>query len=265
MLGISKVTSSTVRSSVLLALRVVLGLVVGVIIGVQGSFAQNKISDEDLAKALRSGGHTIVMRHVAADPDKADSTPTNFKNIRTQQPLTEEGRASAKAFGDWLRAIGVPVGEVLTSRFNRCVQTALLAGFKQARPITELTEGSLVASPNEQRRRASALKQLLAAPINDGTVRLLVTHRANITQAFGKEWYEVREGEASIFKVANGSYSLVARVQIDDWARIAQAAAGKAQAVPAAAVPAQPATPQPATPPPVPAPAQAPAVPAKQP
>lgn len=214
-----------VRSALQLAVTVVLGLAIG---AGGHALAQGKISDDDLVKALRAGGNAIVMRHAAADPDKADTSPTNFKNIRAQQPLTEQGRASSKAFGEWLRASGIPIGEVLSSRFNRCVQTAQLAGFKQVKPTTELTEGSLVASPNEQRRRASALKQLLAAPINDRTNRLLVTHRANITQAFGKEWFEVKEGEASIFKVANGSYSLLARVQIDEWARIVQAAAGKA-------------------------------------
>ena len=225
-----------VRSAVQLALMIIVGLAGGAGLAI----AQSKISDDDLLKALRAGGHVIVMRHAAADPDKADTNPTNFKNVRTQQPLTEQGRASAKAFGEFLRAAGVPIGEVLTSRFNRCVQTALLAGYKLAKPITELTEGSLVASPNEQRRRASALKQLLAAPINDATNRLLVTHRANITQAFGKEWYEVKEGEASIFRVANGSYSLVARVQIDEWARIAQAGAAKAPAAVPAPAPAAP-------------------------
>ena len=252
-------TFAMVRSAVQLALMVCIG-VAG---GFGAAVAQSKISDDDLLKALRAGGHAIVMRHAAADPDKADTNPTNFKNVRTQQPLTEQGRAAAKAFGEFLRAAGVPIGEVLTSRFNRCVQTALLAGYKQAKPVTELTEGSLVASPNEQRRRASALKQLLAAPINDGTNRLLVTHRANVTQAFGKEWYEVKEGEASIFRVANGSYSLVARVQIDEWARIAQAGANKA---PAAAPPvaAPQAPPQAATPAPAPA-ANAAPPPAKQP
>lgn len=235
-----------VRSAIRLALTVLLGLAVGGGI----AQAQSKISDHDLLKVLRAGGNAIVMRHAAADPDKADTNPTNFKSVRTQQLLTEQGRAAAKAFGDFLRAAGIPVGEVLTSRFNRCVQTALLAGYRQAKPVTELTEGSLVASPNEQRRRASALKQLLAAPIGDGTNRLLVTHRANITQAFGKEWFEVKEGEASIFKVSNGSYSLVARVQIEDWARISQVAAGNAE--PAAPIVA-PATPAPAAQAPTPA------------
>ena len=178
--------------------------------------------DLELVKSLRAGGLAIIMRHAASDPDKADATPLAFKNVRVQQPLTDVGQASARTFGDALRAIGVPVGEVLTSRFNRAVQTAMLAGFRDAKPVTELTEGSLVTSPNEQRRRASALKQLAAAPLPPGMNRLLVTHRVNLMQAFGKEWFDVKEGEASVFRIDNGAYSLVARVQIGDWARLAK-------------------------------------------
>jgi phosphohistidine phosphatase SixA len=211
-----------------------------------GAEAQVKISDADLIKSLRAGGYAIIMRHAAADPDKADAAPLNFKNIRTQQPLTEQGKAAARAFGDWLRIVGIPVGEVLTSRFNRAYQTAVLAGFAGARPSTELTEGSLVVSPNEQRRRASALKQLAAAPIPPGSNRLLITHRANMAQAFGKEWFEVKEGEASIFKVANGSYSLVTRLQIEDWGRLAQVVQPTSSAAPPTAPTPAPASSAPA-------------------
>ena len=36
--------------------------------------------------------------------------------------------------------------------------------------------------------------------------------------AFGKDWFEIREGEASIFKPdGRGHYTLVSRVLIDDW------------------------------------------------
>lgn len=177
-------------------------------------------ADIELIKQLRGGGLAIVMRHVAADPDKADTRPLDFKSIKSQQPLTEGGRGTARSFGDALRAINVPIAEVLTSRFNRAYQTAVLAGFVNAKPVTELTEGSLVTSPNEQRRRASALKQLLAAPLARGANRLLVTHRVNMQQAFGKEWFDVKEGEASIFRVDNGAYTLVARVQLADWTRL---------------------------------------------
>ena len=182
--------------------------------------AQVKPIDTELLKSLRAGGHVVVVRHATADPDKADTDPLNFRNIKTQQPLTEQGRQSARALGDTWRQLGVQFGEVLTSKFNRCYQTALLAGFKAAKSVTELTEGSLVVSPNEQRRRAAFMRQLVVAPLSPGQNRLIVTHRANIAQAFGKEWYDVKEGEASVFRVEKGSYSLLARMQLDDWSRL---------------------------------------------
>jgi hypothetical protein len=37
----------------------------------------------------------------------------------------------------------------------------------------------------------------------------------------------VKEGEASIFRPENGSYKLVARVQMDEWSRIATATKSK--------------------------------------
>jgi phosphohistidine phosphatase SixA len=183
-------------------------------------FAQARPGDADLLKALRAGGHVIVMRHAMADPDKADTDPLNFRNLKTQQPLTELGRQSAKALGDTWRRLGIAFNEVLTSRFNRVYQTAVMAGFKGAKAVTELTEGSLVVSPNEQRRRAAFLRELTVAALAPGQNRLIVTHRVNIAQAYGKEWYDVKEGEASIFRIEKGAYSLVARLQMDEWGRL---------------------------------------------
>lgn len=39
-----------------------------------------------------------------------------------------------------------------------------------------------------------------------------------------QDWFDVKEGEASIFRPENGSYKLVARVLMDEWSRIATAA-----------------------------------------
>ena len=41
----------------------------------------------------------------------------------------------------------------------------------------------------------------------------------NVLDAFGKDWFEIKEGEASIFKPdGSGSFALIDRVQIGDWA-----------------------------------------------
>ena len=40
----------------------------------------------------------------------------------------------------------------------------------------------------------------------------------NILDAFGKDWFEMKEGEASVFKPdGSGKATLVARVQAVDW------------------------------------------------
>jgi hypothetical protein len=50
------------------------------------------------------------------------------------------------------------------------------------------------------------------------------TRKPNIVDALGKDWFDVKEGEASIFRPENGSHELLARVQMDEWFRIAVAA-----------------------------------------
>jgi hypothetical protein len=35
-----------------------------------------------------------------------------------------------------------------------------------------------------------------------------------------KDWFDVKEGEASIFKPEDGKYRLVARVQMEDWPKL---------------------------------------------
>jgi hypothetical protein len=88
----------------------------------------------------------------------------------------------------------------------------------------DISEGGLVVSPNENNRRTAALRAMAAMPPPQGTNVVLVTHKPNIVDAFGKDWFDVREGEASIFRSdGKGGYVLVARVQAADWARLAQA------------------------------------------
>ena len=58
-----------------------------------------------------------------------------------------------------------------------------------------------------------------------GKNTLIVTHKPNILDAFGKDWFEVREGEASVFKPdGSGGYKLVVRVLPGDWDKLAKTA-----------------------------------------
>jgi len=179
--------------------------------------------DKGLASALRAGGLVILVRHGATFPDQADTDPWHFDDITKQRNLNDKGKALAKSFGEALRQAGVPIGKVYTSNFNRAYETATLAGFTDIEKTADLTEGGLVVPPKENDRRAAALRKLLETAPKPGTNTLLVTHKPNILDALGKDWFDVKEGEASIFRPQDGKYVLVARVQMADWPRIAAA------------------------------------------
>ena len=210
----------TISKSVAAALAAFVGLFAVLLVAVPSAYAE----DKDIAQALRAGDLVIVVRHGATFPDQADTDPFNLDNIAAQRNLNDKGKALAKAFGEALRQAGAPVGKVYTSKFNRAYETAVIAGFKDIEKTTDLTEGGLVVSPNENNRRAEAFRKMLASAPKAHTNTILITHQPNIIAAFGKDWFDVKEGEASIFRPANGGYTLVARVQMDEWPRVAAVA-----------------------------------------
>ena len=194
--------------------------------GVAPASAQTTQPADDtraLAQALREGGHVILVRHGATFSNQADTDPFNLADVSKQRKLNDKGKELAKAFGAAIKAAGVPIGEVYTSQFNRAYETAVLAGFKDIKTTADLSEGGLVVSPDENNRRAKALRDMLAKAPATGKNVILITHKPNIVDALGKDWFDVREGEASIFKPEGGKYRLIARVQMDDWPKIAAA------------------------------------------
>jgi phosphohistidine phosphatase SixA len=180
-------------------------------------------ANNDIAQMLRAGGFVIVFRHGATFPNQADTDPLNFDDIAAQRNLNDKGKVLAKAFGDAVRRVGIPVGKVYTSKYNRAYETAVIAGFKDIEKTADLTEGGLVVSPNENNRRIEAFHKMLGTVPQPGTNTILITHKPNIVDGLGKDWFDVKEGEASLFRPENGSYKLVVRGQMDEWPYIAAA------------------------------------------
>jgi broad specificity phosphatase PhoE len=203
--------------------RAVLSTIIALLFVVP-TYAQPRPSDAELAQMLRAGGNVIVFRHGATHADQADTDPLNPENVAKQRQLNAKGEEAAKALGEAFKSIGVPVGKAIASQFNRAYQTAKLAGFDHVEKNVDITEGGLVVSPNENNRRVAAFRKLASTPPPAGTNIVIVTHKPNIIDAFGKDWFEVKEGEATIFKPDGTAYTVVARVQMDEWPRIAAAA-----------------------------------------
>ena len=186
----------------------------------QGAQAQS-----EWINAARQGGYVIVFRHGATHQDQADTDPLNLKNVAQQRQLNDQGRALAKSIGDSMRKLKLPVGQVHTSLFFRAVETGRLLGFGEVTSSADISEGGLVVTPIENNRRTAAMRKLAATLPPAGTNIVLVSHKPNIIDAFGKDWFDVREGEASVFKPDGTGYKLVARVLAVDWDKLVQTAA----------------------------------------
>jgi phosphohistidine phosphatase SixA len=172
---------------------------------------ESAAQDVALAEALREGGVVLVMRHA-----KTETTTDRVEVIgdcTTQRNLSEEGREQARQIGRDVKALGVPVDEVLTSPMCRTTETADLA-FGDSTPRNALLSAGEEATPQDD-RRIRKLRRMTSAPPGSATV--LVTHSGNIGGAFDES---VLEGDVVV--VRDGK--VLGIVQPDDWKRLAEAA-----------------------------------------
>jgi hypothetical protein len=183
---------------------------------------------DGLVASLRSGGYVIVFRHGATDDRQKDVYPFKFDDMTAQRQLSDKGRAMARELGAALAKLGLPVGDVYTSRLNRAVETGKLIGGKDATPVDELTDSgagsaSAMANPDGKNAKAGrAVRDLVNAPPKAGVNNLAATHKTNVADAFGKEFADIREGEALVYRTsASGPAAFVARVQANEWISLA--------------------------------------------
>jgi hypothetical protein len=81
----------------------------------------------DLWALLKAGGQVVVMHHASTDPGVGDLPDLRLEDCATQRNLSAAGREEARRIGEAFRARGVPIGDLLSSRWCRCLETARLA------------------------------------------------------------------------------------------------------------------------------------------
>jgi len=178
----------------------------------------------ELLPELRKGGYVLFIRHPKTNPDQADTDPLNLDNVKAQRQLSDEGRKQAKALGEAFRALKVPVDKVISSKFYRAQEAAKLLDVGEVSSSLDVTEGGLVVSPNENQRRAKALRQLLATAPAKGKNLVIVSHKPNLQDAAGKEFGDLAEAEVAVFQpLGDGKFRVVARVAAPEtwtqWAK----------------------------------------------
>src|SRR5579863_4945145 len=125
----------------------------------------SKAADEsgsDVLSALRAGGYVILMRHASSPSTPPDAAQANGDNPQRQRQLDEAGRSSARKFGESLRRLGIPIGDVLSSPTYRAVETVRLAGLGEPQTFFQLGDGGQSMTADTSGGRAAWLKAELA-------------------------------------------------------------------------------------------------------
>jgi phosphohistidine phosphatase SixA len=154
--------------------RSFLGLLV--LLGVRPAVAGD-MESAALWRRLEAGGHVVLMRHAATVPGVGDPASFKLGACATQRNLSDAGRADAKRIGTAFREHAVPVSQVLSSRWCRCVDTAQLA-FGRVRP-EQMVDSMFNDDEAARKMKVRALRNYLTSHKEPGNL-VLVTHDINI-------------------------------------------------------------------------------------
>jgi len=173
------------------------------------------LSGPALLDALRHGGLIIYFRHASTDFGQNDDQMTGYEDCAKQRNLTDRGREEARQIGVALRALDLPIGDVLASPFCRTLETARLI-FGKATASAAVRGGP--ARPDSPDRYAE-LRALLSSPPRAGTDLVIVSH-GNPFRAVASESY-LAEGEAAVVRpLGTKGFEILARVPKDGWSSL---------------------------------------------
>ena len=164
-------------------------------------------TEEALWNELRKGGYVFLIRHADA-PGTFDPPGFQLGVCSTQRNLSEEGRAQSKRLGELFRSKNVPIAQVFSSEWCRCVDTATLA-FGAANVKT----WSAISSPRggdekQARSNVEAVRQRIAQA-SLKTNMALVTHMFNIQDITGGG---AAQGEIVVLRAQDKQLRVVGRI-----------------------------------------------------
>ena len=160
------------------------------------STSASAAGDDAFWTQLKQGGNIVLMRHAQTVPGIGDPRGFRLDDCRTQRNLSDQGRADAARIGAAFRARAIPVAEVLSSRWCRCVDTAKIA-FGKVRPATMLDSVFNDRERSDEEKLIELYNFLSKRPPSPGNL-VLVTHALNISALTGES---VASGEMLLVRL----------------------------------------------------------------
>lgn len=174
-----------------------------------------KLRDAALVSELKKGGYVIYFRHGATGQEgEKHVDENNITNCEIQRNLSEYGILQTKNIGKAIKKYEIPIGDVLSSPYCRCMDTAIniFGGAKRSNALF-----FALNTPKEERAVITEqLKVLLSQPPKVGTNTALVSHSANLREA--TEIWPKPEGVAHVFKpLGEEGFSYIGVIHPNKW------------------------------------------------
>lgn len=176
-----------------------------------------------MVEALRDGGYILYFRHAPTDWSNRDhlTSEAALSSCDPQQmrQLSDEGRAMAQAVGAAIRRLNIPVSEVYSSEYCRCVETAKLLGLGTVTTTRDILNARAADYIGGRDVLAHRARQRLSTPPPAGSNTVLVAHGNVLVLAADTRPPE--GGAAIVQPKGDGEFQLIGSMAVEDWIELA--------------------------------------------
>lgn len=166
--------------------------------------------DEQVWAALKEGGKVVLLRHahVVIGEGIGRLAPGNCAQ---EINLTPRGIAQAKRLGEAFRTHGIPVGDVRSSPYCRCLDTGRLA-FGRATAVPYLAPPGTVSDSQAASNHERVMQEIRS--YRGASNLVMITHDLNIANVVLEP--TIAMGEFFVLEPKGGDFTVVGKIQLPD-------------------------------------------------
>ena len=145
---------------------------------------QVQAAQQDIWMQMRENtGYVVLLRHAKTVSGTGDPPGFELDDCDTQRNLSKAGREQAKQIGKEFRDRNIPISQVLSSQYCRCLDTARLLDLGTVKPSPMLN--SIFEDRTTATQQVEQTRQRILNHRNNSGVIVMVSHYANIVEVSG--------------------------------------------------------------------------------
>ena len=169
-------------------------------------------AEQDIWAQMREGtGYVVLLRHAQTVSGTGDPPGFQLDDCSTQRNLSATGRARAVRIGRVFRDRKIPIRQVLSSQYCRCLETAKLLDLGAIEPSPMLN--SIFEDRTTATQQTQQVRQEIFNHRDTPGIIMMVSHFANINELSG---IGLQSGGAVVMR-ANRQGDLEVVGQIQKW------------------------------------------------